>query len=157
MKFIVATVLFLGLAACASAPPAHDPDNDAQLGMEAYQAGRYDMAQFYLARSLTSLPLSEARTAERTAPWRESLANVYWEMGRDEQLLSFAELMLPADDYKLWTCRVDEREGYTNLAHACYLSVGDEADAARAARSAIIVQTFMPDNTRYGTPAVAPP
>lgn len=150
-------ILFaLFVAACASAP-RHDPDSDAQLGMESYLAGRYDMAEFYLARALTSLPVGDPVDSPRTLPWRHTLANVYWETGRDEQLLSFSSTQLPKQESLLWKCRVDEREGYTNLAHACYLAAGDEARAARAMRSAIIIQTFTPDNTRYGVPPVSPP
>jgi hypothetical protein len=149
-------LLTILLAACAAAP-RHDPDADAHLGIESYLAGRYDMAEFYLTRALTSLPAGYPVDSPRSLPWRHTLANVYWETGRDDQLLSFSSTQLPKRESLLWRCRVDEREGYTNLAHSCYLAAGDDTRAARAMRSAIIIQTFTPDNTRFGVPPVSPP
>lgn len=152
-------IFALALTGCASAPNStvqEKPNVNAELGMEAYLDGRYDMAEFYLTKVLTHLSPHEQHSP-KTLPWRDTLANVYWETGRDSRLLTFARYMLPATEAALWTCKVDEREGYTSLARSCYVALHDEKDADRAERSAIIVETFAPDNVIFGVKPVSPP
>jgi hypothetical protein len=137
-------LIFVAFSAQAS---ANDYGN---LGMEAYRAADYGLAEGFLRKGiyLERLRVLRGELPEKAAethiePWVDALAHIYWETGSDHFLLDYAETELSNSRQEQWWCRVLERRGHLELAEDCWSSADYENRTKRTIRSRMLFDTFL--------------
>lgn len=153
--------LFLLLCLVPTALWANDY---ARFGIESYQAGNLPLAERFLFKAIATeynkIPgyrkdddrwyTREMAVYNETKPWRETLAHVYWEMGRDHVLLDYADQYLHQNQQDYWWCRVLERRGHNEYSENCWIAAGYNSRSKRATRSRLLLDVFAPDGTLFG-------
>ena len=134
------------------------------IGVEAYEAGDYVLAERYLLKAIAYEYQQENATDDdywalsggdgdawhATTKYREVLAHVYWETSRDHKLLDHAEQFLTRDAQQFWWCRVLERRGHNEYAENCWKGEGYDEQTKRTIRTQMLLQSLTPDGTLFG-------
>jgi hypothetical protein len=161
-------IVFCGVMVLSACAVVHDERRHIQtvgaFGMEAYLAGDYPLAEDFLKKAIAAEYEKVAFAPEdepwhtdgsydargKTEVWRNALAHVYWETGRDYVLLDFAEQYLGSENKQYWWCRILERRGHPTYAESCWIGVGGNIQAKRVIRTELLRDAFAPDGSVFG-------
>lgn len=144
-------------------PQAGNANDYGRMGMEAFHSGSYAIAEDFLKTALEEERkavkwlwpndvwyLKNKKVRETTKPWREALAYLYWETGKDHVLLDHAEDYLNEHAQDFWWCRVTERRAHHTVATDCWAVTGYEDRLKRTIRTDVLLDTFGPKDTVFG-------
>lgn len=141
MKLPVLAIVAACLAGCATSA-SNSVDPKLRMANAALAAGEMELAEYYLEDMV-----EESRDRPDVLG---TLTQVYWQAGKDERLLDFADQHLSDEDRAYWWCRVLERRGQFVKAATCWDGLGENARAERSVREALSLELLAPPKTGFG-------